>query len=107
MATIVRKVEAWPFTFGGELHAGWLPPEAAPPEPAATHRELLDITIEQEDAGVGFLLIHTARWSPTCPEPLPPCAGDSWHETLQDAEAAAYETFGIEPEDWITDTNKT
>lgn len=71
------------------------------------HRELLDVTIEQDDAGSGFLLIHAARPSSTCPEPVPPCAGDSWHETLQDAEAAAYEMFGIAPEDWSTATNKT
>lgn len=100
MATVLKKVAGWPFTFGGELHSGWLPAEAAPPQPRLMHRELLDITIEQEDGG-GYLLIHVARPSPTCPDPFrPPCGGDSWHDSLEDAEEAAHDYFGIRREDW-------
>ena len=107
MAVVLKKVEGWPFTFGGELHSGWLPPEAAPPLPRPTHRELLDITIEQEDGGGGYLLIYEARPSQTCAEPVrAPCAGDTWHETLEDAEDAAQEYFGVRPEDWSDATSK-
>ena len=107
MTTVLKKVEAWPFTFGGELHSGWLPPEASPPHPRPMHRELLDITIEQEDGGAGYLLEHAARPSPTCPAPLrPPYVGDTWHETLEDAEEAAREYFGVREEDWSDVTPK-
>ena len=105
MATVLKKVEGWPFTFGGALHSGWLPPEAAPPPPRPTHREVLDITIEEENGG--YLLIYAARPSPTCPEPVrAPYAGDTWHDTLEEAEEAAYEYFGVRREDWSDVTNK-
>ena len=66
MAIVLKKVEGWRVTFGGELHSGWLPPEAAPPLPRPTQPELLDITIEQEGGGSGYLLIYEARPSATC-----------------------------------------
>jgi hypothetical protein len=59
---------------------------------------LLDVTIEQTDGG--FLLIWAARPSATCRDALLPKSGDTWHETIEDAEAAAYEYFGIQHADW-------
>jgi hypothetical protein len=99
---VVKKVDGWPVTFGGESHSGWLPQNAATPLPTPIENELLDVTIEQEDNG--YLLIWTARSSDTSPESVPPKAGDSWHKSVEDAEAAAQEWFGIEREDWASQT---
>ncbi len=98
MSTVLKRVEAWPFTFGGEEHSGWLPPDALKPKPTPIEPELLDVTIGRADGG--YLLIWAARPSATCREMLPPKTGDTWHETIEDAEAAAREYFGIEHEHW-------
>jgi hypothetical protein len=99
MGTIVKKVEGWSFVFGGEAHSGWLPPGAAMPLPTPVEHETLDVRIEATDGG--YLLIWTARLSPTCRELRPPKAGDTWHQTLKDAEDDALESFGIQASDWI------
>ena len=98
MRTVLKKVEAWPFAFGGEEPSGWLPPEAATPRPTPIEHELLDVEIESVDGG--FLLRWAARPSPTCRELRPPKMGDTWHETVEDAEVAAREAFGIEHGHW-------
>ena len=95
---ILKRVEGWPVTFGGEVHSGWLPPNAATPLPMPIEHEVLDVTIEAE--GGGYLLIWTARPSETCRELGPPKTGDTWHETVENAEAAAQESFGIEKHHW-------
>ena len=104
MSTVLKKVEAWPFAFGGEEHSGWLPPGAATPRPTPVERELLDVSIERE--GGGYLLIWAARLSPTCRELRPPKVGDSWHQSIDGAETAARDEFGIEREHW-TDITKS
>lgn len=104
MSTVLKKVEAWPFAFGGEKHSGWLPSNAVTPKPTPVERELLDVQIESTDSG--YLLTWAARPSPTCRELLPPKVGDTWHETIEDAEAAAHDYFGIEHEHW-TDIPQT
>jgi hypothetical protein len=96
---MLKKVEDWPFTFGGEAHSGWLPPGATVPLPTPVEREQLDVSIEAIDGG--YLLVWTARPSLTCREPIPPKAGDTWHATLAEAEDAARDAFGIEQEHWI------
>jgi hypothetical protein len=104
MSTVLKKVEGWPFAFGGEEHSGWLPPEAVTPRPTPVERELLDVQIESTDGG--YLLTWAARSSPTCRDSLPPKTGDTWHETIEDAEAPARDAFGIEHEHW-TDIRPT
>jgi hypothetical protein len=84
---IVKKVEGWQFTFGGEVHSGWLPPNAATPLPTPIEHEVLDVAIEKCEGG--YLLAWVARRSATCRELLPLKVGDSWHETIEDAQAAA------------------
>ena len=95
---VIKKVEGWPFTFGGEVHSGWLPPNAAMPLPRPIEHEILDVTIEKCEGG--YLLVWAARPSDTCRELLPPKAGDSWHETIDDAEAEAQNQIGIERRHW-------
>ena len=102
MNTALKKVEAWPFTFGGEEHNGWLPSEAVMPKPAPTERVLLDVMIEQIEGG--YLLVWAARPSATCHDKLASKTGDTWHETIEDAESAAREYFGIDHGHW-TDTS--
>ena len=98
MSAVVKKVEAWPFAFGGEEHCGWLPPDTVTPRPTPVERQLLDVQIEAADGG--YLLTWAARPSPTCRDVLPPKTGDTWHKTIEDAEAAARDAFGIEHEHW-------
>jgi hypothetical protein len=52
---VVKRVDGWPVTFGGEAHSGWLPSNAATPLPTPIERDVLDVTIEKIDAG--YLLI--------------------------------------------------
>jgi hypothetical protein len=98
MGTVIKKVEAWPLTFGGKEHCGWLPPHAATPKATPVEKELLHVRIEQCDGG--YLLIWEARTSATCGDVSPPKSGDTWHETLEDAEKAAHDHFGIEHGHW-------
>lgn len=99
MNATIKRVEAWPFTFGGQEHQGWLPPGAAVPLPTPLEHELLDIRIDRIDGG--YLLIWSTRSSPTCRELRPPKIGDTWHETAEEAEQAACSHFGVGPEHWI------
>lgn len=96
---VIKKVNAWPFAFGGEAHSGWLPPNSTVPLPTPVEQELLDISIEGSDVE-GYLLIWMARPSATCSEPVPPKSGDTWHETIEEAEMAARDIFGIERSHW-------
>ncbi len=98
MKVILKRVEGWEFTFGGETHSGWLPQGAAFPLPTPIEPEVLDIEIEKIDAG--FLLIWIPRLSTTCREFRPPKAGDSWHKTMTEAMDQACQAFGIQQEDW-------
>jgi hypothetical protein len=97
---VVKKVAGWPCTFGGEMHSGWLPANAASPLPTPEEHEVLDVVIEHLDGG--YLLVWQACPSETCRESRPPKTGDSWHETLADAEVAAREWFGIEAQNWTS-----
>ncbi len=101
MGTIIRRISGWPFTFGGEDHCGWLPPEASKPMPTPRDQEVLDVQIVKQADG-GYILEWAARPSPTCFELHPPKIGDLWCETVEDAEASAYQNFGIRREDWLT-----
>ncbi len=96
---ILKKVDGWPFTFGGEPHTGWLPPGAAVPLAMPVENERLDVSIEAIDGG--YLLIWTAQPSRTCRDAMPPKTGDTWHATLADAEEAARQNFGIDHRHWI------
>jgi hypothetical protein len=95
---VLKKVDGWPFTFGGEAHTGWLPPGAAIPLPTPVEHERLDVAIEAADGD--YLLIWTAQPSQTCRDAGPPKCGDTWHQTLAQAEEDARETFGIGHQHW-------
>ncbi|HEY2711360.1 MAG TPA: hypothetical protein VGI60_02510 [Chthoniobacterales bacterium] len=103
--TPLKEVKAWPFTFGGEVHKGWLPPEATTPVPTPIESALLDVSILEESGG--YLLVWSA--SPATPhsEFQSPKAGDTWHESIDDAEETAHRFFGILSDDWCDATRKT
>ncbi len=76
--------------FGGVEHTGWLPAGAAKPVP--TPVEDLRIDIEIQSDAPGFLLCWQSQDGTK--------GGDTWHQTLADAEATARENFGIESSHW-------
>jgi len=94
---IVRKLRSVRIDFGGERHTGWLPDGAATPPQSPTDTVLLDLEIVQLGP-VDYLL----QWRPASGELLagPPCQGDTWHRSLQDALHQAELDFGITPDRW-------
>jgi len=78
--------------FGGKSHSGWLPQGAAMPNPTPTRDVALNITIEFD--GSGFLLCYASEDGSF--------ANDTWHQTLEDAEQAAVENFGVRDNQWQT-----
>jgi hypothetical protein len=90
MMDVVKRVSGMSFRLGGEEHSGWLPPGAAVPLPAPIHNVLMDIEIQSD--GHGYLLCYSSQDGSMC--------GDTWHETLADAEQTAEEQFGVTAEQW-------
>ena len=88
----VKRITGMPFQFGGEEHTGWLPPNAAVPLPTPFNDALLDVEIQYD--GHGFLLCYATQ------DGL--ASGDTWYESLADAEQAAKEQFGIQRSQWQT-----
>src|SRR5687767_2864454 len=104
ISTVLKRLQASAVTLGGEEHTGWLPSDAVRPRPTPAEREVVDVQIESTDGG--YLLAWAARPSPTCRESRPPKVGDTWHQTIEEAEAAAREAFGNQHEHW-TDVPQT
>ncbi|MEO7456324.1 MAG: hypothetical protein ABIY52_08680 [Gemmatimonadaceae bacterium] len=79
-------------TFGGEDASGWLPPHA--PTPPRTPERTVDLLVQIEGSGGGFILQWTGPEREFC--------GDHWYSELPFAEHAAEELFGITGDDWDT-----
>jgi hypothetical protein len=75
----------------GEAHKGWLPGGAIVPVPTPSQDVVLDLEIVDDDGG-HFLLLYSARNTDM--------AGDTWHETLEDALDAAETNFGVARSEW-------
>jgi hypothetical protein len=90
MMKATRKITGRPMQFGGEEHSGWLPANASPPLPTPVRHALVDLCIV--DDGHGFLLICESRNTDD--------SWDTWHETIEDAQAQAEAWLGIKPEEW-------
>lgn len=96
---VVKRMTGLAFRFGGVEHSGWLPPGAAKPLPTPIVDVVIDVEIVPLDIDA---------------DPIPPDSsyllcwqsrdgrygGDTWYQTLADAEEAAAETFGIQAGDW-------
>ncbi len=87
---VVRKKSAHLVRVGGEQHSGWLPAGVARPLPTPVRDVLFDVEIQ--DTGAGFLLCYVSHDGSLY--------GDTWHETLSQAEQVAQEDFGLGRDDW-------
>lgn len=76
---------------GGIAHSGWLPPGAAKPLPTPVRELVLNLEILFD--GHGYLLCYASADGTLF--------GDTWHESLADAEHAASLYFGIDFREWI------
>lgn len=76
---------------GGEGPHAWLPGGASFPQPGAERDALLDLEIVDDGAG-HFLLVYRS--------PNADLAGDTWHETLEEAFDRAETAFGIARDEW-------
>ncbi len=86
----VRFIKNRPITIGGEEHSGWLPAGAATPLPTPVRHLLFNLEIQFD--GDGYLLCHESTDGTV--------SGDTWHQTLFDAENAAQDWFGIAGSEW-------
>ena len=91
MSTVVKRIVGLPVRFGGEEHTGWLPKGAAKPLPTPFRDVLLDIEIQKDQSG--FLLCYSSRDGSI--------SGDTWHESLVQAEQAATTYFDVRPSQWL------
>jgi len=88
--TLCLQKRGWPVSIVGTQATGWEPadPRATPQQPA--RRVLMDVKIE-EDAG-SYLLVYAAEDRSVY--------GDSWHASLEEAEAVAEQWLGLRRDDW-------
>ena len=85
MITVVKQILGHHVRLGGQSHSGWLPAGATTPLPTATTDVAFNITIEF--AGSGYVLCYASEDGAL--------ANDTLHQTLEDAEQAAAENFGV------------
>ena len=90
--SLIKQKLGWQVAVGGDQSRGWIPKGATKPLPEPVREVSLDIRIEQDPGG--FLLITSSTDKSIF--------GDTWHETLESAEQAALQEFGISSADWET-----
>jgi len=88
--SVIKEIKNFKVAISGEQHMGWLPAGASNPLPTPTREVVLNITIEHD--GFGYLLCYASSDGGIF--------GDTWHETLEDAESEASEYFGVHLDDW-------
>ena len=89
---VVKRIVALPMRVGGERRKGLLSFSDIELPPAPVRDVVVDIEIRRENAG--YLVIYSARGG--APN------GESWYETLAEAEQAVSESFGVDPSRWET-----
>jgi hypothetical protein len=87
---VLKQVLANPIRFGGEKHRGWLPSDAALPPSNQLENAFVDVRILETEGG--FILEWESRNTDH--------GGDTWHQTIGDAEDQAQHQFGIQTSDW-------
>ena len=92
MITVVKQILGHHITVGGEPHSGWLPEGATTPLPTPARDVAFNITIEFD--GSSYYLSFASEDGAL--------ANDTWHQSLEDAEQAAAEKFGVHPDQWQT-----
>jgi hypothetical protein len=86
----IKRLLAVPVRFGGEEHSGWLPANAATPQPTPVEDALVDFEVNELEGGYIFEWYSRNTGH----------HGDSWHETLEDALEQANAEFGLRPEEF-------
>ena len=89
---VIKRLMGVAVRFGGEEHSGWLPANAATPQPTPVEDALVDFEIGEVEGG--YILEWFSRNTSH--------HGDSWHETLEDALEQARTEFGVRPEEWCS-----
>jgi hypothetical protein len=87
---IVKQVTGKPVRFGGHKHEGWLPANATMPEATPVKNTLLTARIIDVEGG------YILEWESQSGSHL----GDTWHQSVADAENQAKIEFGIEAWEW-------
>lgn len=90
MISVVKKITGHVVRVGGDQHSGWLPEGASTPLPTPARDVTFDIEIQFD--GFGYLLCYESQAGDLY--------GDTWHETLGEAEVEAAEMFGVQPSQW-------
>jgi hypothetical protein len=90
VTSVVKKITGHVVRVGGTQHSGWLPEGAATPLPTPARDVAFNIEIQFD--GSGYLLCYASQAGDL--------HGDTWHETLEYAEEAAKDVFGVEPGQW-------
>ena len=90
MMSVVKKITGHVVRVGGDQHSGWLPEGAATPLPTPARAVAFDIEIQFD--GSGYLLCYASQAGDLY--------GDTWHETVGEAQAEAAEWFGVAREQW-------
>jgi hypothetical protein len=94
---VVKQITGKNIKFGGEEHEDWLPPNASLPKATAIENPTIDVQIVEE--ADGYLLAWQSQSGSK--------AGDTWHETIEDAERQAENQFGAEEWEWQNDEETT
>jgi hypothetical protein len=87
---VIKRLRGWRLTVGGDDHQGWLPPGAAQPRPEPVREVTFNLEILFD--GHGWFLVFDSD--------DPELHGDTWHQSIEDAERQAKVDFGIEPSQW-------
>ena len=90
MMSVVKKINGQRVQVGGTQHSGWLPEGAATPLPTPARDVAFNLEIQFD--GFGYLLCYASEAGDLY--------GDTWHETLSDAEDQAAEWFGVTRAQW-------
>ncbi len=87
---VLKRIVGFPLRIGGEQHTGWLPVNATVPPPTPVRDVVINVVIDFDDSG--YLLCYESEDGSVY--------GDTWHETLAEAERAALEQFGVSSSQW-------
>lgn len=87
---VVTQVTGKPVRFGGHEHEGWLPPNAFLPKATPVENALLDVIILDVEGG------YILEWESQSGSR----SGDTWHQSVEDAESQANIEFEIDAWEW-------
>ncbi len=88
---VIQSIRNRSLTLGGEEHSGWLPANVTHPQPTPIRQVLMKFEIQFDGAGY-LLCVETDDQS---------IKGDTWHQSLEQAEKQAQEWFGVARHEWV------